>query len=197
MNAEEFKDYCRVQFGFLLEEFGFQEEIVSGRFVNPFQVRFVSQTTQIIVEGINHGFGIDVLLGTREQYRGFTYADLLAIRNPNFEFVVAKPSDTSEIQKPQLEQGAKALREYATDVLNGDFSVFPLLAERVHQREIAYREQQRKAREEQAKGCPKDYSADDTLRELVKQGKTIEAIGRLREKTGMGLKEAKDYVESL
>jgi hypothetical protein len=35
------------------------------------------------------------------------------------------------------------------------------------------------------------------IRPLIASGEKIEAIKRVRERTGMGLKEAKDYVESL
>jgi ribosomal protein L7/L12 len=42
-----------------------------------------------------------------------------------------------------------------------------------------------------------DPAAEQALRELLARGNKIEAIKRVRELTGMGLKEAKDYVESL
>jgi ribosomal protein L7/L12 len=42
-----------------------------------------------------------------------------------------------------------------------------------------------------------DPAAERELRELVARGQKIEAIKRVRELTGLGLKEAKDYVESL
>src|SRR6185295_4582144 len=42
-----------------------------------------------------------------------------------------------------------------------------------------------------------DPSAERELRELVAGDKKIEAIKRVRELTGLGLKEAKDYVEAL
>jgi ribosomal protein L7/L12 len=38
---------------------------------------------------------------------------------------------------------------------------------------------------------------DSEVRQLVSQGKLIEAIRLVRERTGMGLKEAKDYVDRL
>lgn len=38
---------------------------------------------------------------------------------------------------------------------------------------------------------------DEELRELLAEGKRIPAIKRLREETGMGLKEAKEYVDDL
>lgn len=49
-----------------------------------------------------------------------------------------------------------------------------------------------------APGRGQSGPADDhTIRRLLAEGKNIEAIKRVREHTGMGLKEAKDYVEAL
>ncbi|WP_270474699.1 ribosomal protein L7/L12 [Clostridium cochlearium] len=45
-----------------------------------------------------------------------------------------------------------------------------------------------------------EYISDELkgeLIELVRENKKIKAIKKLRESTGMGLKEAKDYVDSL
>lgn len=42
-----------------------------------------------------------------------------------------------------------------------------------------------------------DKKIDEELKELLKEGKKIQAIRILREKTGMGLKEAKEYVDHL
>src|SRR5262245_34604280 len=42
-----------------------------------------------------------------------------------------------------------------------------------------------------------DPAAESELREMVARGQKIEAIKRVRELTGLGLKEAKDYVELL
>jgi large subunit ribosomal protein L7/L12 len=38
---------------------------------------------------------------------------------------------------------------------------------------------------------------DDEIRELIRQNRKIEAIKRLRDLTGLGLKEAKDAVDTL
>jgi ribosomal protein L7/L12 len=49
-------------------------------------------------------------------------------------------------------------------------------------------------------GTPPSFVAgdlDDELRALVARGQTIEAIRRVRDTTGMGLKDAKDYVDQL
>ncbi len=196
MNAQEFKDYCRVQFKYLENEFGFQEEPV-WKYGGEYEVSFSNPTTRIVVQGVSYGFGIEVWLCTKEKYRGFSWVDLLAIRKPDFEFIVAKPSDTSEIQKPQLDQAAKTLKDYAADVLNGDFSIFPLLEDRVREREKAYRNQQEKEREELARKRSQDYTTNETLRKLVNDGKSIEAIARIREATGWGLSEAKEYIDKL
>lgn len=45
-------------------------------------------------------------------------------------------------------------------------------------------------------GVPK-LSLDDELKKLIVVGKKIQAIKELREATGLGLKEAKDYVDNL
>jgi hypothetical protein len=42
-----------------------------------------------------------------------------------------------------------------------------------------------------------DDALRDELRALSQRGKKIDAIKRLRKATGMGLKEAKDYVDEL
>ncbi|ALJ13370.1 ribosomal protein L7/L12 [Sphingopyxis macrogoltabida] len=38
---------------------------------------------------------------------------------------------------------------------------------------------------------------DEEIRELIRQNRKIEAIKRLRDQTGLGLKEAKDAVEAI
>lgn len=42
-----------------------------------------------------------------------------------------------------------------------------------------------------------DISLDEELKDLLLEGKKIEAIKHYRQKTGQGLKEAADYVEEL
>jgi ribosomal protein L7/L12 len=46
-------------------------------------------------------------------------------------------------------------------------------------------------------GIDPNQGVDEKIMELMKAGQKIEAIKLYREKTGCGLKEAKDYVESL
>lgn len=42
-----------------------------------------------------------------------------------------------------------------------------------------------------------DVNIDEELKELIADNKKIPAIKRLRQETGMGLKEAKEYVDNL
>ncbi len=44
---------------------------------------------------------------------------------------------------------------------------------------------------------PPAARVDEEIRAILASGRKIEAIRRLREETGMGLKEAKDYVDAL
>ncbi len=46
-------------------------------------------------------------------------------------------------------------------------------------------------------GIDPNQGVDEKVMELMKAGRKIEAIKLYREQTGAGLKEAKDYVESL
>ncbi|MCB2292985.1 ribosomal protein L7/L12 [Clostridium algoriphilum] len=45
-------------------------------------------------------------------------------------------------------------------------------------------------------GVPQE-PLDDELRNLINEGKKIQAIKEVRKATGLGLKEAKDYVDNL
>jgi len=46
-------------------------------------------------------------------------------------------------------------------------------------------------------GIDPNQGVEKTIMELMKSGRKIEAIKLYREQTGVGLKEAKDYVEGL
>ena len=133
MNVEEFREYGRRAFHFLVEEYGFREvPAPKGKSANEFVVCFSNGVTWIGVEGINWGFGIDVRLASHDRaqmkYRTYCFQDLLDLRSPGFPIPAAKPTDTREIQKAQMDSYAAALRVHAKDVLRGDFSVFPELA---------------------------------------------------------------------
>lgn len=42
-----------------------------------------------------------------------------------------------------------------------------------------------------------ELNIDSELRTLISEGKKVEAVKKLREFTGMGLKEAKEYIDKL
>jgi hypothetical protein len=65
---DDFLRRARHEFHFLVVEFGFQEQTIpKRRGGNPYEVRYRSGTTLVIVEGINWGYGVNVLLGPARQ----------------------------------------------------------------------------------------------------------------------------------
>jgi hypothetical protein len=139
MDLNQFRNYGRRAFRFLIEEYGYSEApLPEGEFVNQYMVCFSNGVTWIGVEGINWGFGIDIRLASHNpglmQYPTYCLDDLLALRDPGFMPITAKPTDKRDIQKSQMDQYADALRQHADDILRGDFSVFPQLAEAINRR---------------------------------------------------------------
>jgi hypothetical protein len=121
---DEFLRCARREFDFLVSQFGFHEEPVSGRGrSNEYQVRYAARTTRVIVEGVNWGYGVDVRLEPKRQpiLRSQIRLPLWAIvqrRNPSL-YESLSVGD----QLTQLAAQATALLECARDVLGGDFSV--------------------------------------------------------------------------
>jgi hypothetical protein len=139
MNVEQFRERGRRAFRFLIEEYGFREvPLPEGKFVNQYMVCFSNDVTWVGVEGVNWGFGIDVRLASHDvahmRYPTYCFQDLLDLRSPGFPLPAAKSTDTSEIQKTQMDWYAAALRIHAKDVLRGDFAVFLHLAEAITNR---------------------------------------------------------------
>ncbi len=138
MDKTQFRDYAIIAFQFL-GEYGFDEvPSPEGKYVNPFLVGFSNGVTWVGVEGINYGFGIDIRLAsvdrTLMKEQSYAFGDLMAIRDPGFEFIKSKPTDTRDIQMAQMDHCAAALNAHAKDVLKGDFAVFPQLAEAIAER---------------------------------------------------------------
>jgi hypothetical protein len=134
MNVEQFREYGRRAFRFLIERYGFREvPLPEGKHVNEYMVCFSNGMTWVGVQGINYGFGIDVRLASHEvvhmQSPTYCFQNLLDLRSPGFPLPKAKPTDTREIQKAQMDWYAAALRVHAKDVLRGDFTVFHSAAE--------------------------------------------------------------------
>jgi hypothetical protein len=65
---EDFLGRTRQEFHFLIVEFGFREQALPRHGdVIQFQVRYHNASTLVEVEGINWGYGVNVLLGPRRQ----------------------------------------------------------------------------------------------------------------------------------
>ena len=121
---EDFLRCARHEFHFLVVEFGFKEQrLPRRRHTNPFQVRYCNSTTLVEVEGINWGYGVNVLLGPRRKpilrpEATFPLWPIVKLRRPDLY-------DTLDIgdQLTQLTAWATALRQCAEEVLRGDFSI--------------------------------------------------------------------------
>jgi|GEM_PF-5914325 len=68
------------------------------------------------------------------KFETYDLDDLLAIRAPHIKAICPSDNDTNEIQKGQIDEYAKLLDEHASDVLSGNFTVFPLLAQAIQTR---------------------------------------------------------------
>jgi hypothetical protein len=123
-SLEEFLRRARLAFGFLTTEFGFQEQALPRHpDVNEYQVRYVNATTLIRVEGINWGYGVNVLLGPKRQpiFRGettFPLWPIVKLRRPDLYDALGIGD-----QLEQLASHAIALRDCGTEVLRGNFDV--------------------------------------------------------------------------
>lgn len=121
---EDFLRCARQEFRFLVLEFGFQERALPRRRdVNQFQVRYRNATTIVEVEGVNWGYGVNVLLGPRRKpfFRPeikFPLWPIVKLRRPDLYDKLAVGD-----QLAQLSAWAAALRECAEEVLRGDFGV--------------------------------------------------------------------------
>jgi hypothetical protein len=123
-SLEEFLAHARQAFGFLIEEFSFQEQAVPRHAdANDYQVQYGNATTLVSAEGINWGYGVNVLLGPKRQpiFRRVSPLPLWAIvklRRPDLYDGLAIGD-----QLAQLATHAIALRECAPEVLRGNFRV--------------------------------------------------------------------------
>jgi hypothetical protein len=143
VDIAEYRKYGRQAFRFLVKEYRYSDvPPPKGKHVNEYMVCFSNGMTWVGVEGIHWGFNIDVRLASHDsslmRYPTYCFGDLLALRDPGFTLITAKPTDTRDVQKIQMDQYAAALRQYADDVLRGDFSVFPRLAEAINERQRQY-----------------------------------------------------------
>ena len=121
-SLEDFLCTARREFGFLTSEFGYTEQPDTRKHPNPFCVCYASSFATVIVEGINWGFGIQVMLNCLAPAARFPS------RVPLWAIVELRAPHEGETVSGQLEQLAREaflLRTYAVDVLRGDFTSFP------------------------------------------------------------------------
>jgi hypothetical protein len=122
----EFKETVRDAFAYLGREFAFRETEppASHLEVNPFVVWFVNGTTWVQVEGINWGFAAQVTLGPASSRNVNASVPLWAVikhRRPDlYEELTRSPGQLGDVR-----DYARALREAASEVLRGDFGIFP------------------------------------------------------------------------
>jgi len=149
MTPNEFKIACRKFFSFLIENYNFREEpLPKEKYINEFQVRFITAKTRISIEGINWGFNIDIRISSinpdEMKHKSYCFNDLLALRNAKVEYPEPRGKTLSgEIQIKQMQAYATALKKYAEDILQDDHTIFPSLAECIDKRVIEFKKEQK------------------------------------------------------
>jgi hypothetical protein len=122
-SIKRFRDAVRREFSFLIDDFGFTEErLPRDPEKNAFKVAYANATTRVTVEGINWGENIQVML-----FALSAPPDIPA-RVPLWAIIEVRAPQERDLpggQLPQITRNAAVLRQYASDVLRGDFSVFP------------------------------------------------------------------------
>ena len=121
----EFTEAARRHFSFLISEFGFAEaELPNDKDINEFQVRYRSARVLVTVEGVNWGYGVQVVLsacapGANKARSEIPLWPIVKLRQPHLynSLMVA------DGQLAQLEAYATALRLCAGDILAGDFTI--------------------------------------------------------------------------
>jgi len=111
-SLQEFLRVAQQAFDYLRSDYGFSR-CLSGD--NPYSVQFSRDQTSILVEGINWGFGVNILLSHEGE------------RAPLWAFAIAKgcyePPASGQLE--QLRQYAVLLKTAAETILRGDASAFP------------------------------------------------------------------------
>jgi hypothetical protein len=135
MNKEEFRQFCREKFSALCKKYNLIE---NKDYHDDYSIIFENKTTRIKIEGIHYGFGIDVRLSSIDpqymKHKTYCFDDVLILRAPELKLIQARNSDTTDIQKEQIDQYATALDKYGDDILKGDFTIFPRLAQAIDDR---------------------------------------------------------------
>ena len=140
MTPDEFRDLARKHFGYLIREYGFAEK--PRRDDTPdelgFVVEYISSKTKVIIE-VFWTPDLYVYLTDidprKVRYGSYPLSDLLELRRIRFQ-MPEHPSDSfsNEVLAGQMHILAQMLRAHAYDILNGDHSIFPVLADRTAER---------------------------------------------------------------
>lgn len=137
MNSKEFRMYAITAFRDLSLKYHLVP-LETPPTPRDFTVHFHNKTTTIAVVGVNYGFGVNIRLASSSRrhmkFESYDFDDLLVIRAPDITMIRPSDHDTNEIQKQQIDAYVKLLDKYASDVLSGDFAVFPLLAQAIQTR---------------------------------------------------------------
>ena len=147
--VEEFQELCRREFRFLEEDYGFAErELGKEATINGsrFAVQYVSPKASVAVLSQSYGTSFVVLFGpTEPQARKidprYDLESLLEIRRPDLSL----DRIIGRLNRPdltgQIRHYSRALKESADDVLRGDFSILPQVAEIMERRRKEYERQ--------------------------------------------------------
>ena len=118
---EEFLATAREEFSYLVTDYRYIE-VPTNNDENVYLVKFENHPIRVSIEGINYGFGVQVMLtnitaGKNEVAKVPLWA-VVELTNPNGIKAVS-----GQLQK--LAVLSEALNVYGSDVLKGSLSVFP------------------------------------------------------------------------
>lgn len=118
---EEFISTTREEFSFLVTEYGYTEAPTKND-ENIFLVKFEKHPVRVSIEGINYGFGVQVMLtnmaASKNEVEEVPLWVVAELKNPGG---IKPVSD----QLKELAVLSEALNIYGNDILEGDLSVFP------------------------------------------------------------------------
>ena len=134
LSTKEFKDICRNEFSYLIDNFEFHEDdSLLSPYDNEFQIKFRRQDFVVIVEGIHYGSAAMVTLEDTKDRR-------ISVEQLNPEFEPLKRKKSTARRPGQIEdikRGARLLYQYGLELLKGDFSVFE---QAIHKEAVAWNE---------------------------------------------------------
>ena len=142
--VDEFFKLGEKEFQFLVDEFGFKKKAKKTD-VGVYRVPYENETTKVEVGFDWRDQYLYVLLGRRDrkppqrredELIAFGLEDLVKLRTGNYAVDQERFGKALTLKdvKEIVSTYARALREHAADVLQGDFSIFPELEKIVRQR---------------------------------------------------------------